>query len=205
MAKPFMSLLLQMLYKSCNCAHEQVLEYVGYYWSRALLKVLQNIGSQMCMLRVKTLSVWDHHSQIPRKKLWKAQQYKGACVSAVTGSVPHEMAKKVSVPCRNQTHVARLPVTCLNHWVMSLYWSLEEKLYMARVILGLLELNIKDRHDIPEFLTTNPLPTYVIALDIDWSWKLSLYLQVLLNSHQSAYQPQKCENWELEIEDRSSW
>ena len=57
MAKPFMSLLLQMLYKSCNCAHEQVLEYVGYYWSRALLKVLQNIGSQMCMLRVKTLSV----------------------------------------------------------------------------------------------------------------------------------------------------
>ena len=40
---------------------------------------------------------------------------------------------------------------------------------MARVILGLLELNIKDRHDIPEFLTTNPLPIHVIALDIDWS------------------------------------
>ena len=36
----------------------------------------------------------------------------------------------------------------------------------------LLRLNIKARHDIPEFLNANLLSMHLIAFDVDWSWNI---------------------------------
>ena len=64
---------------------------MAYSWLLARLQVLQNSGSQMSILRVKTLLVQDHQIE-EKEKYFFVQQYKGASVSALTGSVPRKMA-----------------------------------------------------------------------------------------------------------------
>ena len=78
-------------------------------------------------------------------------------------------------------------------------WNL---LFACRiVVLRLLRLIIKARHDIPEFLYANLWSIHVFAFEIDWSWNIftSHNFQVLLNAHRVAHRPQKRENWGLEI------
>ena len=71
----------------------------------------------------------DGHWLNPRKA-WerereREQQYKRACVSALTGSVPRKMVEglqRVSALCWNQTQVAQLIATQW-HWFCSLGWG----------------------------------------------------------------------------------
>ena len=96
---------------------------------RARLHVLQNSGSQVLMWSVKILSARDRHWQNPRKKLWRAQQYKSARIGALTGSVIRRMAKglqKVSSSWGNRTQVAILIVDRLNHWAIGLHQQIEK-------------------------------------------------------------------------------
>ena len=68
---------------------------------------------------------------------------------------------------------------------MGSYWSTEKtvcnssclanlnQLFAYRiVVLGLLNLNIRAKQDIPEFLTANLLLIHSITVDIDWSWNI---------------------------------
>ena len=118
------------------------------------------------------------------------QQYKSAHVSALTGSVPRKMAKGrqcASAPCQNRTRVARLtaialttasePTFDINPAKKTVHYSSHlatlNRFFACRIVdLRLLKLNIKARHNILEFLTTNLLLIHVIALDIDWSWNI---------------------------------
>ena len=92
---------------------------------RAGLQVLQNSGSRMFMLRVKTLSVRDRHWRNPRKKNYRERSnIKSARVSARTGSVPRKMAvtwQKKLAPCWNRTHATKLSTTSLNHQAIGSY------------------------------------------------------------------------------------
>ena len=155
------------------------------------------------------------------------QQYKSTRVSSLTGSVPRKMAEgrqRVWAPCEHQTHISRLSATRLNHWAINpqVYidrsieenrkWLSNDSSYLATlnrffsnriVVLGLLRLNIKARHDIPEFLNANLWSIHLTALDIHWTrmivveiFHLALFLP---NAHRAAHQPGKTENWELEI------
>ena len=72
------------------------------------------------------------------------------------------------------------------------YSNLEPFFGCTIVVLRLLRLNTKARHNIPEFLTANLLSEYVVALDIDWS--LNILHNFLLNAHLVAHQPHKSEN-----------
>ena len=90
-------------------------------------------------------------------------------------------------PCENQTWAAQHPATRLNQpWVLV---SLEKKtvyylkcfatrgdlqqLFACRiVVLRLLRLNIKARHEISEFLNANLWSIRLIAFNIDWSWNI---------------------------------
>ena len=93
--------------------------------------------------------------------------------------------QKGSAPCKNRTHVSRLLATCLNCKAMNSCQSTEKTVYDSLhiatlnpffvcriVIVGLLYLNTKARQNIPDFLSANLLSKHVIALDIDWSWKI---------------------------------
>ena len=68
-------------------------------------------------------------------------------------------------------------------------------------VLGLLRLNIKARHEIPDFLNAN-LWSIRIPLHRRIGHRLELkyfhYAQFLLNAHRAAHWPRKSENWELE-------
>ena len=155
---------------------------------------LQNSGSRMFMLRVKTLSVRDCNWRNPRKKNYReCSNIKSECVTALTGSVPRKMAatlQKDSAPCGNQTHVARLSTTSLNHSTIGSYRSLEKNGIWLFILLELfctaffgcrivdlrkLRLNIKARQAIPEFLNTNLWSIHFITLYIDWSWNFFIH------------------------------
>ena len=95
---------------------------VAESWPRARLQVLPNSGSQMFMLRVKTLSVRDRHWRNPRRRknyyYKERSNMKSARVSTLTGSVPLNMAaarQKDSASSWSRTHVSRLSTTSLNH------------------------------------------------------------------------------------------
>ena len=109
---------------------------------------------------------------------------------------------------------------CLPKWLE----ATEKKLYLTSDILQqknglnqifclqdchswMLKLNIKARHYLPEFLTSNLLLIHVIALDKDWSWNIftsHIFCSMLINAHWAAHQPQKIEKWELKNWNRSS-
>ena len=78
--------------------------------------------------------------------------------------------------------LAGLSSDCLN-WISrpGLTHFLHALAAIGRIVLRLLKLNIKARHDIPEFLTANLLSIHVIALDIDWSWNFFTWNNFLLN------------------------
>ena len=56
------------------------------------------------------------------------------------------------------------------------------------VILELLMLNIKTRHDVPEFLNANLWSIHIIALDItiDWSWKIFSFCTIFAQCSSSS-------------------
>ena len=65
------------------------------------------------------------------------------------------------------------------------------------------QLNIKAR---PEFLTTNSLLIHIIAVNKDLSWnRLQIVSQTFSSHIFCSMQPQKNENWELEMRERSLW
>ena len=114
------------------------------------------------------------------------QQYKSACVCALTGSASRKMAEglqRVAAPSGNRlgTHITRLTATRLNTepWfridlskkmvydslhLATLFWA------CRIVVLGLLKLSI--RHDIPEFLTSTLLLVHAFVFNKDWSWNI---------------------------------
>ena len=162
----------------------------GRVLALAWVQVLKNSASQMAMLRFTTLSARDCHWQNPRKKNYReCSNIKSTRVSALTGSLRLKMAEarqSISTVNRNWTHVACFSATSLNHWAIDSYQNLEIKWYMNRsisppatdffgyrtVVLGFFNLNIKARHEIREFLNANLWSIHLIALDIDWSWKI---------------------------------
>ena len=112
-------------------------------WTR--LQVLQNSGSQMWMVRVKTLSARDRHWQ-NAKKIKRAQQNQSACVSALM-ALCHTLAKwqrggreSFSTmlewnPC-SVTHWD--PVTCLNITYQSIQHRSDLKYFLMHNFCSLL-------------------------------------------------------------------
>ena len=151
------------------------------------------------------------------------QQYKSTRVSSLTGSVPRKMAEgrqRVWAPCEHQTHISRLSATRLNHWAINpqVYidrsieenrkWLSNDSSYLATlnrffsnriVVLGLLRLNIKARHDIPEFLNTNFWLIHLIALDIHWTCEYFHFAQFLLNAHRAGINLRKVRTENLQF------
>ena len=151
----------------------------------AQLQVLQNSGSRMFMLRVKTLSVRDRQWQDPRKREcsnikasvsvhWQAQ-----CQQNGQGQ------QRVSESYWDQTHVGRLTTTRLNDWAIGSYQFLEENSiwlvttsnFQSMFCLQdcwsrIAQVKYQARHDIPEFLNANRWLIHHISLDMDWSWNI---------------------------------
>ena len=65
------------------------------------------------------------------------------------------------------------------------------------VVIGLFKLNIKARHEIPEFLNANLWLIHLITFNIDWSW--NIFTLHNFSQCSAAHWPRKSENWELEI------
>ena len=141
-------------------------------------EVLQNSRSLMYMLRVKTLTVLDHHWQNKGKKiLWRAQQYKSTCVCPLTGpeaqlrhSGPYKMTKgkqRFSAPYWNRTYVAWLTVAPL--------WYDLGRCSQTDVVVKLKQTSISHKQNVFFFP---------------------------LNCYRAGHWPQKSENWELENKDR---
>ena len=119
-----------------------------------------------------------------KKKEYRERSFiKSARVSALTGLVPRKMAeeqKSISVLIRNRTQVDRLSVTHLNSYAINPYHGFEitgmwlvvfrhlQPIFFAyrTVVLRLFKLNIKARHEIPEFLNANLWSIHFIAFDI---------------------------------------
>ena len=69
------------------------------------------------------------NDEIQERKMREHSNIKSASVSALMGSVPRKMAEglqRVSAHCGNQTQVARLSTTHLNHYAIGSY-QLSEK------------------------------------------------------------------------------
>ena len=149
-------------------------------------------GSQMVMLRFTTLSARDCHWRNPRKKNYReCSNIKSACVSALTDSVPHKMAKAQQSVQHSSGIEPKLPYSllltfttnlALSHWFISIA---QKKLYMTlqisspatdflhrTVVLGFFKLKIKAGHEIQEFLNANLLSIHLIAINNYWSWNI---------------------------------
>ena len=139
---------------------------------------------QLCL----SLSARDRHWRNQKNKNIESSNIK-ACESVYCRAQCHAkwaiVQQRVSAPCKNRTQVARLTI---DHWAISSYRSPERNIiwlvvshnlegwnhiFACRiVVLGLLRLYIKTRHDIEEFLTANLWSIHLIAFDIDWSWNI---------------------------------
>ena len=192
----------------------------GRVRARARVQVLQNSGSRMVVLRFTTLSARDRHWRNPRKKNYRERSnIKSARVSALTGSVPRKMAEARQIVQQSSGIEPKLPNSLQLSLTTKTLVSIDcwKKRYMTRrisppatdffayrtVVLGFFKLNIKARHEIPEFLNANLWSIHLIAFDIDWSWNIFTlqckFAQFLLFAHRATHRPRKGENWELEI------
>ena len=158
---------------------------VPHMWARARVQVCQNSGSQMIVLRFTTLSARNRHWRNPRKKNYRERSNIKSAVSALTGSLPCNMAEerqRASALIRNRTHITWLCATKFNHYAMSSN-QLNEKngiwLVVFRhlqpyrtVVLGLFMLNINARHVIRDVFNANLWSIHIFAFYIDWSWNI---------------------------------
>ena len=94
----------------------------------------------MFMLRVKTLSTWDHHWRNPRKKKYRECSNIKARMSVHWRAQCHTSwsrgKQRLSASCRNRpnrTQVALLTVTHLNHW--GIMMAIHPKWYMTCSLL----------------------------------------------------------------------
>ena len=151
--------------------------------------VMHNSGSQMFMLWAKTLSEQDLHWRNPRKNNYRERSNTKSRVSVHWRAQCHQKwprgGREFEHPAGIEPKSLDLlpltlttePYICIDLSKKSVY----DLLYLTTwnrfsacriVVLGLLRLNIKARHDIPKFMNAKLLYIRLITFNIDWSWNI---------------------------------
>ena len=167
----------------------------GRVSARARDQVLKNSASQMVLqwtcimvvLRFTTLSARDRHWRNPRKKNYRERSnIKSARVSALTGSVPRNMAEAHRFP-----HWSRTKQMYDSSYFATCNWFFGVQDCSTRIF----HLEYQGQTLNTRILERKPLIDTSYRIRHRLELKYFHFAQFLLNAHQAAHQPWKSENW----------